>query len=501
LFPQSSLVERAPAGVRGRRVAAAALFFAVVVVYFFIEAWQGLYVRLSPDDLMNLYTAFHDVSWLRLITANLTPFSTLYRPLGSLYYRSVYSAFGLNPLAFRAVTYAFLVINLGLLFLLVRQLSGRRQIAALAVLIWAYHSRLFDIYDNNGTVYDVVCFTFYCATLLYYARVRPAGSFTWRSAAIVLALFTAAMNAKEMAATLPAMMLAYEIIYCRPGRGEVRPWLTRALVVVWIAFVSVAVAMVVREAYINGYRGNPLYHVRIAFPQFFSTNGSFLDEMILWYKEPRVFTPAVILLFWGALIVIAVLSRRQYVRFLVFFVIVTPLPVVFIPTRTFFAMYLTYAGYATLVAALIIETRDYLWKRVWKRTKIPDGLFEPEQLATVAFLLICVVHFNSLDPYKDVIGGDRNRMRQKIAGIIDAFGAAATCPPPGGTMLFLHDPYKRDEWFLEFTAGLVCGDVALQPARAQLYTRPVTRADWQAFDLVMDYREGRFEFVSGRRSR
>src|SRR5262249_42723875 len=150
---------------------------------------DGLFSYFTPDDMMNLYGA-----WFR-------PLAEADRPLGALFYRAIFAMAGLNPMPYRAGCLLLLLANLGLLYLLCRRLSGSNEIAALACLLGTYHAHLADLYYSTGTVYDLLCGTLYLSALVYYS----GGELSWRRNGIFLALYVAALGAKEMAITLPAM--------------------------------------------------------------------------------------------------------------------------------------------------------------------------------------------------------------------------------------------------------------------------------------------------------
>lgn len=185
--------------------------------FFFYCAGFGLRTHFGYDDVMNISFAW-DPPLQDLALALANPFTTFYRPVGSLVYRLVFDIFGLNPSPFRVVVYGFLLLNLYLVYKLALRLSGSGEIAALSALLYTFHGRLAGIYLNNGTLYDVVCATFTFLTLLYYIGVRQTGRRIGRWAWLnLLALFICALNAKEMAAAIPLLLLIYEWIYHRPA--------------------------------------------------------------------------------------------------------------------------------------------------------------------------------------------------------------------------------------------------------------------------------------------
>src|SRR5260370_17477884 len=112
---------------------------------------------------------------------------------------------------------ALLLANLGLLYLFCLRLSRSREVAALACLLGAYHAHLGDLYYNSGTIYDLLCFTCLYIALLYYMKIRDEGSYPglWQTIAL-LALYIAALDAKEMAVSLPPTLALFYLSFHLP---------------------------------------------------------------------------------------------------------------------------------------------------------------------------------------------------------------------------------------------------------------------------------------------
>ena len=139
-----------------------------------------------------------------LMVDNLRYWSTSYRPLGGLFYVALYNWFGFDPLPFRVACFGLLALNLGLLWRFTLRLSGSREVAFLALLIAGYHAWFVDLYYSTGTVYDLLCYSFYLGAFNVYLEVRAQGLvLTWRRLGMVAALYVCALNAKEMAVSLP----------------------------------------------------------------------------------------------------------------------------------------------------------------------------------------------------------------------------------------------------------------------------------------------------------
>src|SRR6202035_44984 len=90
-----------------------------------------------------------------------------------------------------------------------------------AALLISYHGSFISLYFDTGYVYDVLCYLFYFATLLFYLRVRSrARPPRWWELVILSALYICALNAKEMAVTLPVSLLLYEWFYRRDAISD-----------------------------------------------------------------------------------------------------------------------------------------------------------------------------------------------------------------------------------------------------------------------------------------
>jgi hypothetical protein len=57
-----------------------------IAVWFLGQTWKAILAQFDDDDLMNTYQAW-TLPLSRLLIGNLTPFTSVYRPLGSLLYR------------------------------------------------------------------------------------------------------------------------------------------------------------------------------------------------------------------------------------------------------------------------------------------------------------------------------------------------------------------------------------------------------------------------------
>ena len=165
--------------------------YAVLAVSLFLCcAWSKLsflFDRLFySDDLMNVHESYI-VRPNVLLRAMALPFSTFNRPTGALYYRLCFeTSAGTLP---------------------------RWKWAPLQPCSTA------SIYTGNGTVTMSFWAFFVLLTLWYCTRVRQEGlRWSWSRIAILLSLYIAALNSKEMAAVVPTVLLVFEYLRCFQSR-------------------------------------------------------------------------------------------------------------------------------------------------------------------------------------------------------------------------------------------------------------------------------------------
>src|ERR1039458_1474980 len=198
-------------------------FALLILTYFLYFNWNGLWARFAADDMMNMAGCWR-LNPARLLLDALLPWHGAYRPMAGLFYLPLHHFFGLNPLPYHAVMLAILLANLYLMYRFVRRIGCGELQAALATLIVAYHAGLSMLFYSTAFIYDVLCFSFYMGAFLCYARVRAGGRLLrGRETALVMGLYLCALDSKEMALTLPLVLLAYEWIY-HPGNGWPAAW-------------------------------------------------------------------------------------------------------------------------------------------------------------------------------------------------------------------------------------------------------------------------------------
>jgi hypothetical protein len=415
----------------------------IVVGFFVLFAGDGLFAYFTPDDMMNLYG-----SWFR-------PGDTD-RYAGTLVYRAIFAVFGLNPLPYRAVCMLLLLVNLGLVYKVCTHLSNSREIGALACLLGAYHAHLADLYYSTGTIYDLLCAAFYLGAFLLI--MQPS---RWRVAA-TLVLYVAALMAKEMAITLPAVVLVYVLLYRRPVslKREIR-------VLIPIAAISAAF-LAYKIAGPRRMLDNPDYRLTFTWSAFVENWQHYTFD--LFYGR-MTFTPLRIVLLWAILLAVAALLRRRVLLFAFAYLVIAMLPVAFIPPRGFFAIYLALPGWYLFIAAALVAARD--------RIMMPRLWLQAATFASVAIILV-PLHMRQKPVGSQWVADAHQTVRVVVGHLREIAGPL----PPAAKILFVSDPYPKDEWMLTFIFRLYYRDEQIRVDRARAMRTPPDQAAQREYDRL-----------------
>ncbi len=179
------------------------LFFSLIFLLFLIAnrgAHQGYFFGDDLDNLRNARTIPAGDLALRLVSPALD--AANFRPLGALFYKATYAMAGLRFGTYLSFLHLIHFANVGLVYLLLRDLRGSRFMACAGTFFFAFHPAAFDIYWKPMYVYDLLCGTAVLASLALYVR----GKF-WPS----VAAFFFAFKAKEIAVLLPLALASYEM--------------------------------------------------------------------------------------------------------------------------------------------------------------------------------------------------------------------------------------------------------------------------------------------------
>jgi hypothetical protein len=439
------------------------VFSSVLVVLIWL--WfthDGLASYFSGDDLMNIYLAWQK-PLLRLAGENVFFFSPGYRPFGNLVYRLLFEMAGFHPLPFRIACFALLFLNLYLAYRTASAIAGK-ETAVLTVLFACYNAGI-DLYHDAGVIYDILCFTFYFAALGLYVGARCRKQYlTNAQLAWFLIFYICALDSKEMAVTLPFVLIAYEFFLGEPASGTViRRWLTSALgTLMTLPYVFG------KLSHSSPLIDNESYRLHISPSNYVAGLTHYFD--LLTSVHPGTLTASICLLAIILAAVMALITRDRRLMFALAFVLITPLPIVFVALRGAYVMYIPLFGIALYLAVAIVKLRDAL---VGPRI----------EFATFAVCAAAVIAFHAARPWQPPV----NPLIRSTVGQLSEIQPRV---PSSSKILFFDDPFdKDDQWVLLFICRLYYGLPQLQVDRAKLMATKPDPAAMASYNLIFTYRD------------
>ncbi|MCS7314939.1 MAG: hypothetical protein NZ554_05675 [Bryobacteraceae bacterium] len=431
-------------------------------------AGDGLRSGFFPDDMMNLYGAWRE-PWLRLVAFNLPGFPGGYRPVGALLYRALFELFALNPLPYRILCWLLLLANLYLAWRLMQAASGCWAVASLGATLGAYHAYFSDLYYSTATIYDLLCYGLYCGTLLYYFRRRSRGRLGWRALLVIAGLQWLALNAKETAVTLPAMLLVSEWLF---GWAPKRDFRATA-----ICGLLVLVGLAGKLTGPRALNSNPAYAPD---PGLLGANlGHYYG--LLFYRPEAMPAAGVFLLLVSVWLAAWLLRRRPVVPFAAALLTLTPVPVLAIPPRSLYVFALPATGWGLFAAALAFHLFPL---RRW-----PLALRQV-LLTSLGLAVLVPLHVARRPFANHWLASEEPKMRTLLAELDRRLPALA----PGSRILVLEDPFDRDDWILTSLFRLRYRDDSIEVRRIKQAGAPPPE-QWRAYHYVLAIRDWRIEIL------
>ena len=332
-----------------------AVCVAILIAYFLHFAFPARHGGFREDEMMNLWMYWYPGA-LQSVLGLAEFWTSFYRPGGALYYLPLYHFFGLNPFPYRIVQISILALSIPTAYYLARLLASSRVIAFLAVLAFCYHPYVANLVFVGAFIYDVLCGFFYLAALTYYVHLRKQ-DICLRPVQLLIFLFlyVLALDSKEMAVTLPAIVLIYEVLKS-PRWASWNAFLSWS----WRCAAPSLMAGAVTAIYLYGklYGGGSLtrldpYRPRYSWHQFVEANAKFLGDL---FFAKNAITPKTFWIFWAAIFIYAAFRRDRMVRLMAVWVVIVPLPIAFLlPIRGGGCLYLLLFGWAMIFAKVACD--------------------------------------------------------------------------------------------------------------------------------------------------
>ncbi|MDR3703647.1 MAG: hypothetical protein P4L56_28625 [Candidatus Sulfopaludibacter sp.] len=457
------------------RTLPAALPLLLAVLFFLSFAYPGLRAYFTGDDFMNLQKmhGYFTTPVARVALEVFNPLSSSYRPMGGLFYRALYAAVGFHPLPFRCACFALLIVNLLLAYRLLRFLSGSTEAALLGTLVFSYHAEMYGLYFNTGTIYDILCFTFFTLALLLYVRYRREfGGLPWQAWAGLMVLDLLALQSKEMAWTLPAILLLYEVLYFWRARrsrlpGSVAPALATGLLTLLPLFPRILGR--------TGLTSSPLYHPNLS-PGYFLANCAHYWSLI-FYAPDRIGV-TLMLAMWTGMALSAAFFRSRAMGFGLLFWMIGIAPVAVIQPRAGYVLYLPMLGLALYAGVLASRLREFV-----TASRVSQVCLFGLLAAGLAF-----AHARHRAVYAGTVA-----VQSETRGLVVQLRRMHPTLARKAHVLFVEDPFA-DEWLLEFLFRLLYDDPDLWVDSAALHPHART------YEYVFRYAGGKLEELPPRLS-
>ncbi|MCX6630907.1 MAG: hypothetical protein NTW28_25105 [Candidatus Solibacter sp.] len=470
-------------------------FALLILAYFLYFNWDGLWAQFAADDMMNM-SIYWKLPTTRIVLDLFTPWRGAYRPMGSLFYLPLLQFAGLNPLPYHAAMLGILLGNLYLIYRFARRVGCGELQAGLATLVVAYHAGLSVLYYSTAFIYDVLCFSFYMSAFLCYARVRAQGRrLSGRETALVMGLYLLALDSKEMALTLPIVLLAYEWIHHRPKEwtpGEIVRWLLGPGRVM-LYCVALNLFYLYGKAFgPDALLQSPAYRAELSLQRLFAFEKAAMGDLFLAWGS---FSWRGVVAVWLLLAYLAWRRQRPVLRFCWVFLMFTPLPLAVLEGRGGGCLYIPLAGWAVFAAVVLTDVAGAA-----ARFLAAEPVFRRAGYAGLFAALLCATFFfwaQENDHQK------RRFVRAAMADVgrltgatLDKLRALNPHVKPGTHVAFLNDPF--DDWDMLFIAELWFRDKSLQ---FHLQRKVPLPPEELAKMTVFDFRDGRLVQVTGGGSR
>lgn len=461
-----------------------ALAFALTA-YFIYFCWPSLGAHFASDDMPNIAKAWSLPLW-QLVFGPFLPWMPFYRPLPNWLLLPVFHAFGFNPVPLRVAMLLFVLANVFLLYALARRLGSGEWASWIAALIACYHVGVNNLYYNTAFVYDVLCCFFYLAALLYYVRVRQSGRvLNWRQTAVFLGLSLFSLESKEMAVTLPVMILFYEWLYHPPASWrprEVAGWALRQGRCV-LAGICLNLLFLWGNVWGSGVIHNPAYIPEFSMARVWAFQIQSLGNL---FENWAYFDHQRVAILWVLMFYLAWRRLRPVLRFAFLLLLVCPLPIEFLIGRAQGCLYIPMVAWALFVSVVFVDLAGGV-------AAILSGepVFRSIPRAWIAAALIAVglvlwVRQNA-QLKKDNVDPITADCWPKTWSGIQQLKLLNPHVRPNSTVVFLDDPLGNYD--MVFIAELWFRDRTLS---ISVNHPPLTRQEIAKADYLFDYRDGHF---------
>jgi tetratricopeptide (TPR) repeat protein len=220
--------------------------------------------------LGNYLSSFYNQSYFKISGGEAS-----YRPVATLSYYLLYAVSDVNPLGYRLLSFTLHIFNVILVYLLAHAMIDNKRVAVIAGLLFACHPVNAEAVNGISYNEDLLAAFFFFLAFLSYMRLQPSATEPgYISFILSLFFFLLGLLSKEMAITLPAIVVLYDLILREPVSEK-------------ISLKRLQAVIQDRKYYYTGYLGVSFFYLWLRFfaiynPEEFETQiwGRFIDRVI-----------------------------------------------------------------------------------------------------------------------------------------------------------------------------------------------------------------------------
>lgn len=353
--------------------------------------------------------------------------SAVYRPITSLSFWLNYQVNGLAPFGYHLVNVFLHLGSAFLLFWLVWQLSGRTSrwlafLTGLFFLIFPNHPEAVSWISGRN---DVLAVFFFLLSFNFYVLFRTGGRYLWlgiSSLVFILAIFS-----KEMAASLPIILLVYELIWQKGAS-----WKKMALSI--LPFAAILAFYILLRQFATGLLFHSYSNINSSF-SFMSAVNTFIRGLASHFISPaHIWITNELSNHWLLFILLLVAMswffwrrfcpEKKLYLFTIFFFIISLGPVYSLSLSGLTGegerlIYLPSIGLAALLAVIVIS----LWKK--------------QRAAGAILAVILIVYFSFTLWQRNLIWQNAGNLSQQL--LVDFASETGLKPGEGTVILGLPD--------------------------------------------------------------
>ena len=203
--------------------------------------------------LGNFLSSFYNQSYFKISGGEAS-----YRPVATLSYYLLYAVSNVNPFGYRLLSVTLHIFNVILVYLVAHGIIGNKKAAVIAALLFACHPVNAEAVNGISYNEDLLAAFFFFLSFLSYMRLKPAAPKPgYVFFVLSLFFFLLGLLSKEMAITLPAIVVLHDLILREPISEKIS--LKRVLEVIKD-----------RKYYSAGYLGIGIFYLWVRFLAIFN---------------------------------------------------------------------------------------------------------------------------------------------------------------------------------------------------------------------------------------